>query len=55
MKIPWDGMGWDEIGINCCGMGWDGTEKYVPCTSLPVHNPKVGNFRFKLLNLVTGL
>ena len=27
-------MGWDGTGINCYGMGWDGTEKYVPWTSL---------------------
>ena len=33
MGIPWDGMGW--VGIICCGMGWDGTEKHVPWTSLP--------------------
>ena len=29
-------MGWDGIGIICCGMGWDGTEKYVPWTSLHI-------------------
>ena len=27
-------MGWDGTGMNCYGMGWDGTEKYVPWTSL---------------------
>ena len=29
-------MGWDGMGqaLNCYGMGWDGTEKYVPWTSL---------------------
>ena len=21
MGIPWDGLGWDKIGINCYGMG----------------------------------
>ena len=26
-------MGWDGTGMNCYGMGWDGTEKYVPWTS----------------------
>ena len=34
MGIPWDGMGW--VGIICCGMGWDGTEKYVQWTSLSI-------------------
>ena len=29
MGIPWDGT-----GMNCYGIGWDGTEKYVPWTSL---------------------
>ena len=29
-------MGWDGTGMNCYGMGWDGTEKYVPWTSLVV-------------------
>ena len=27
-------MGWDGTAMNCYGMGWDGTEKYVPWTSL---------------------
>ena len=27
-------MGWDGTGMNCNGMGWDRTEKYVPWTSL---------------------
>ena len=31
MVIPWDG-----IGINCYGIGWDGTEKYVPWTTLVI-------------------
>ena len=38
MGIPWDGMGWDGTGMNCYGMGWDGKEKYVPWTSLPIAN-----------------
>ena len=29
-------MGWDGTGMNCCGMEWDGKEKYVPWTSLPI-------------------
>ena len=29
-------MGWDGTGMNCYGMGWDGTEKYVPWTSLRI-------------------
>ena len=29
-------MGWDGTGINCYGMEWDGTEKYVPWTSLAI-------------------
>ena len=29
-------MGWDGTGMNCYGMGWDGTEKYVPWTSLEI-------------------
>ena len=29
MGIPWDGMGWDRHKLL-----WDGTEKYVPWTSL---------------------
>ena len=33
MGIPWDG-----IDIICCGMGWDGTEKYVPWTSLGIRD-----------------
>ena len=31
-------MGWDETGMNCYGMGWEGTEKYVPWTSLGITN-----------------
>ena len=31
MGIPWDGT-----GMNCYGMGWDGTEKYVSWTSLRI-------------------
>ena len=27
-------MEWDGTSMNCFGMGWDGTEKYVPRTSL---------------------
>ena len=30
------GIGWDGIGINCFGMGWDRTEKYVPWTRLNI-------------------
>ena len=29
-------MGWDGTGMNCYGMGWDGTEKTVPRTSLGI-------------------
>ena len=29
-------MGWDGTGMNCYGMGWDGTEKIVPWTSLGI-------------------
>ena len=32
MEIPWDGMGWDRHKLL-----WDGTEKYVPWTSLLNH------------------
>ena len=31
MEIPWDGMGQAWIA-----MEWDGTEKYVPWTSLEI-------------------
>ena len=27
-------MGWDGTGMNYYGLGWNGTEKYVPRTSL---------------------
>ena len=36
MGIPRDG-----IIINCYGMEWDGTEKYVPWTSLVISNKSV--------------
>ena len=29
-------MGWDGTGMNCYGIGWDGTEKNVPWTSLHI-------------------
>ena len=31
-------MKWDGTGINCYGMRWDGTEKYVPWTSLEMNS-----------------
>ena len=30
------GISWDGTGMNCHGMGWDGTEKHVPWTSLSI-------------------
>ena len=29
-------MRWDGTGMNCYGMGWDGTEENVPWTSLAI-------------------
>ena len=34
MDFDGNPMGWDGIGMNCYGKGWDGTEKYLPWTSL---------------------
>ena len=34
MGIPWDGTGWDGMGRH--NLLWDGTEKYVPWTSLRI-------------------
>ena len=49
-------MGWDGIGIICCGMGWDGTEKYVPWTSLEIghvlifSSVKISTYRYYKTN-----
>ena len=34
LYFDWNPNGWDGTGMNCYGVGWDGTEKYVPRTSL---------------------
>ena len=45
-------MGWDGTGMNCYGMGWDGTEKYVPWTSLKIlHKVKIVKILFIKISL----
>ena len=50
MGIPWDGK--DGTGMNCYGMGWDGTEKYVPWTSLPIAYDAIFEFLAYLVMLI---
>ena len=49
-------MGWDGTGMNCYGMGWDGTEKYVPWTSLMIPTVifSTGSKHSKLKILIAG-
>ena len=35
-------MEWDGTGMNCYGMGWDGTEENVPWTSLIIFHCLIG-------------
>ena len=48
-------MGCDGTGMSCYEMGWDGTKKFVPRTSLPISTANLRNFSFGSLKLVADL
>ena len=38
-------ISWDETGMNCNGMEWDRTEKYVPWTNLGILHAQKALFK----------